>query len=390
MSAVRQRDTVKVQIIGSTIGNVIIPSGKLENFTSLVIRNDITSPSEASFELGDDGTFDSMAQIFQPGVQFQVSINNKPRLRGRVEMNDVPFDAGAGAAVRFTVRTKLSDAMFASARYSIKVKGVSIKTFILALYAQLGYEEKDFVFDQSTARNLITGKKQKRDKRPKNLERIKIPDARVKPPETIYAVADRHLRRYGLMHWDSPDGKIVVGAPNDEQDPIYTFNMYKSKYNKTNNMLSATRTQDWSGVPTYVNVHGVAGKFGYVKSRVSALVPQKEVIDAGFYRPLHIMASGIRNQQLAAAAAAREMAARTRRMDTFDINVDGFSSWNGQEGFLYAPDTVVAVNTDVAGGNGGAYYIHATTLTRNATDGDTTQISALRRGLWDLEAKFSK
>ena len=57
-------------------------------------------PSESSFETGDDGTWDSLGNVFEPGVKFQVYVDELPRMRGRVEMNDVPLDVAAGAVVR--------------------------------------------------------------------------------------------------------------------------------------------------------------------------------------------------------------------------------------------------------------------------------------------------
>lgn len=384
MPAVRPADTVRIEVIGSPT----VRGGTLDNFTSLAIRNDITMPSEAAFEVGDDGTWSQLGDIFQPGVQFQVFVNDTPRLRGRVEMNDVPFDADAGAVVRFTVRTKLSDAMYASADQRIRVKGTSIKDFILALYEPLGFAEADFVFDQSTSRNLSTGREGRKGDIPKDLEPIKVTEARVKPPESVYAAADRHLRRHGLMHWDDPTGKIVVGAPNDEQDPTFTFNMFRG-FNgggdpDTNNVLGATRTRDWSGVPAAVGVFGRRGKRDFTKARVAGRAVQDEVVAAGFYRPLVIIAEGIRTNALAERAAARELAARSKRMDAFSIDVDAFTWWDGQTQTIYSPDTTAMINTDVAGGNAGAYYVHAVTLTRDAIGGDTTQLDVLKRGLWRL------
>lgn len=381
MAAVRPLDRVRVEVIGSTT----VAAGSLENFTSMMIRNDITMPSEASFEVGDDGTWNALGNIFEPGVEFQLFVNETPRMRGRVEMNDVPLDPQAGAVVRFTIRTKLSDAMYASANQGTRVQGASIQDFVLAVYEPLGYTIDDFIFDQSTARNLITGRDATTGEIPADLERIKISEARVKPPETIYAAADRHLRRHGFMHWDDPSGKIVVGAPADDDDPTYTFNMYRQiGKSPMNNVLGATRSRDWSGVPSSVNVYGRGGKRGFTRSNVGATVNDGDVTTANFYRPLHILAEGIRTNELAVRAANRELANRSRRKDGFNIDVDGFSFWNGQESINYAPDTVAQINTDVAGGDGGAYYIHATTLTRDAAAGDACSLECVKRGIWTL------
>lgn len=381
MAAVRPRDQVRIEVIASTS----IAGGNLDNFTSLMIRNDITMPSEASFEVGDDGTWNALGDIFEPGVQFQIYINDTPRLRGRVEMNDVPLDTMAGAVVRFTVRTKLSDAMYASANQGTRVKGASIEDFVLAVYAPLGYTKADFVFLQGTSRNLLTGKNTDTNETPADLARIKVSEARVKPPETIYAAVDRHLRRHGLMHWDDPSGKIVVGAPGDDEDPTYTFNMYRDpSRSMVNNVLGATRTRDWSGVPSSVNVYGRGGKRGFTRSNVGATANDDDVTAALFYRPLHILAEGIRTNELAVRAAQRELSNRSRRKDGFSIDVDGMSFWNGTGITMYAPDTVAMINTDIAGGNAGAYYIHATTLTRDAAGGDACTLDLVKRGIWKL------
>ena len=375
----RPRDTVRVEVVGG---------GSLDNFTSFQIVNDITMPSEASFEVGDDGTWSSMGDVFKPGTKFCVYINDRPRLTGRVEMNDVPFDTQAGAVVRFTVRTKLSDAMYASAPKNVKVKDTSIQEFVLAVYQPLGYVLADFVFSQATARDLLTGRVSDRGVPDTNLEPIKVEEAKVQPSETIYAAVDRHLRRHGFMHWDAPDGRIIVGKPDDLQNPLFTFNMFRSFGGggdpESNNVLGSTRTRDWSGIPSLVEVFGKGGKKGFGKSNVTAAASDADVFAAGFYRPISIIAEGVRTIDLAVRAANRELAARSKRKDGFGISVDGLSWWDGQSSVIYGPDTVAMINTDVAGGNAGAYYIHAVTLMRNASAGDTAQLDMVKRGIWKL------
>ncbi len=387
MASARPLDKIRVEVIGGPdIGaGPVARQQSFANFTSLMIRNDITMPSEASFELGDDGTWTDLNQVFRPGVEFQVFVNETPRLRGRVEMNDVPLDVDAGAVVRFTVRTKLSDAMYASANQGTRVQGTSIREFIEELYKPLGFTSDSFVFAAYASRDIFTGLAKGETKPPTDLEKIKVDAARVKPPETIYAAADRHLRRHGLMHWDSPDGKIVVAAPDDEQDPIYTFNMFRGERSVRNNVLAATRTEDWSGIPSGVNVYGRGSKKGFNSRGVGGTANDLDVTASGFYRPLHIVAEGVRTNALAVSAARRELAARSKRKDAFSIEVDGFSFWDGSNfSPLYSPDTTAAIHTDVAGGEGGAYYLHAVTMTRDVESGDTSQLEVVRRGIWRL------
>lgn len=314
-------------------------------------------------------------------------VNGLLRLTGRVENNDIPLDAAAGSVVRFAVRTKLSDAQYSSARQNTKVSKTSLQAFILALYAPLGYTLADFEFRASTARDLITGKPSGNSGSddPVALERIKIQEARVKPPETIFAAADRHLRRHGLMHWDGPDGKIVVGAPNDTQDPRYTFNAYRDRARSdANNIMGITKVNDVSGMPTAIGVFGVGGQRKFTRAKVAGFAQNDQMAELGFYRPLVMPAESIRTQALADRAAARELSNRSKGFDTYVIENDGLSFWDGQTITNYGTDTVCEINSDVAGGAQGAYYVHRVTHTQNAADGDKTNLVTLKRGLWRL------
>jgi len=357
-----------------------------DRFTSAQVVNDVSAPSEASFEVGDDGSWPDLSKFVAHGARYRVFVNGLQRLTGRVEMNDVPIDAQAGAVVRFTVRTKLQDAFYASAKEDVQVKNVSLLEFLLQLYAPLGFVQSDFVLKASLARDLITGKSSsnKGADLPANLEPIKVTDAKVKPPETIYDAADRHLRRHGFMHWDSPDGKIVVGAPNDTQNPLYFLVSKRANQGRGNNILSASRTQDWSGIPSRVGLYGIGGGRGISRARVSSSLVDQDLLDAGFYRPITVVAEAVRTSALAARAAAREMSNRSKMKDSFDIEVDGLSWWTGTERVPWGIDTVAEISTDVAGGKVGAYYVHKVTTRRNAMDGDVTNLSLVKKGVWKL------
>lgn len=378
----RRPDLVKIELVKSSGIR-----GELNNFTSFKLTNDITCPTEAAFEIGDDGTWDKISDFVLPGTQYRVHVNGRLRMTGRVELDDIPLDPASGATVRFTVRTKLADANFASADPRAKVTKTSVKDFILRLYDPLGYKESDFVFDPATARDLMTGVASNNKGSPVkiDLEDLKLDQAKPNPPETIFGAADRHLRRHGLMHWDSPDGKIVVSAPNDSQDPIYHFAMFrqgKSRY--LNNVMRAQRTLDYSTIPGVIGVYGVGGQFGFSKARVSALAEDKDVQAAGFYRPVMIVAEGIKLKGVAERAAARELSARSKGKDAWDLLVDGLSFWDGSRTIPFGIDTVAEVITDVAGGPLGAYYVYRCILTRDAQNGDTAQLSLLRRGIWKI------
>lgn len=386
----RPRDKVHIQVFSVPDNSGRQTYNILDNFNSFEITNSLTEPSEAAFELGDDSTWNSIDEFIRHGTEYRVFINDNLRLTGRVELNDIPLDSSGGGEVQFTVRTKLADAMFASARASIQVKNQSILDYLVSLYTPLGYTASDFYFPNAAhkSRDLITGKDTSGQGAAKNtpvdLEKIKSKEAKVQPPETIYDAADRHLRRHGLMHWDSPDGKIVVSAPNDNQNPIYSFRSYVGINASANNVISATRSRDWSDIPSKIGLFGVGGSRGFSKAKVSVIALENDLIDAGFYRPIVIMAEGIKTTELADRAVNREMASRSKSKDSWEIEIDGLSWWDGYNNVPVGIDTVADVVSNVAGGPLGAYYVHKVVSRRNASSGDTTNMSLLRRGVWKL------
>lgn len=361
-----------------------VGAGVFDAFTTLKITLDITSPNEAAFEVGDDGSWKELETFIALGRDYQVFVNDRPCMIGRIEVQDAPVDSSGGIAIRFTVRTKLADANYATADPRTSVKGVTLKQFLLDLYRPLGYTESDFVFSQDVARDLITGKTSGGGA-PIDLEEIKEDQAKVNPPESIFAAGDRHLRRFGFMHWDGPDGSIVVGSPNDAQEPRYRFIQKRGKGGAENNVLSLNRSKDYSEVPALVGVFGVSGKKGFTKSKVRSVIADDDVSAAGFYRPILIQAEGIKSQAIAEAAARREMSARSRRKDAWDVDVDGLSFWDGRRRINYGPDTTCSIVSDVLGGATGRYYVHRVELSRTPNDGDTAVLNVLREGIWRLK-----
>jgi prophage tail gpP-like protein len=375
--------------------------GAFDRFTSFALAFDLTQPSEANFELGDDGSWSDLQKFIAHGTIYKIYINGALNLTGRVEVQDVPTDLD-GSVVRFSVRTKMADAAFASADPKTRTAGVTLKQFLLDLYKPLGYTEKDFVFDPNVSRNLMTGKSATSSKPPTNWEPTRQDQAKVKPPETIFQAADRHLRRFGLMHWDSPDGKIVVGAPDDTTSPLYYFRLLQGRNGRDNNLLSANRIRDWSDVPSGVTVFGVNFGSGnqlsaldvQFGSRTTPAVPivkpiksfaiDQDLKDAGFYRPVIIVNEGLRSAAMADRASKRELTNRSKKKQVWELIIDGLSYWDGNSSTPFGIDTVCDITTTVAGGPAGAHLIHRVELSRTPADGDKARLMALQKGLWSL------
>jgi len=359
--------------------------GKFDIFNSLSIVNDYLAPSEAAFEVGDDGTWAELEDITGLGKKFKVFVNDRLRLTGRVELNDIPIDASQGAVTRFTVRTLMADAMYAAAMPNVKVKSTSIKDFIISLWLPLGIKESDFMFLADVSRDLMTGISSDGSHSPVELDKLNEEQAKVNPPETIFQATERHLQRHGLMIWDAPDGKVVIGYPDDKQRPIYTFRMFGDSRRNQNNILTMQRAKDWSGVPGFIYMAGTGGNKDWTKSKVRGFAYQQEVLNSGFYRPVIIVNEGLKNDKMAQMQADLEMANRIKRMDVWTVTVDGLSYWDGSDRIQYAFDTVAEVFSTAAGGPNGAYLVTRVQLNRNVGEGDTAELTLLKRGLWKLQ-----
>lgn len=371
----RYLDTVRIESEDGSSFNI---------FNSLSIVNDLTAPSEAAFEVGDDGTWNELEEITGLGQKFKVFVNDRLRLSGRVELNDIPVDAGNGAVTRFTVRTLMADAMYAAAMPNIKYKSTSIKEFILSLWSPLGVTESDFIFKADVSRNLMTGTSSDGTKSPVELEELKEEQAKVNPPETIAQASERHLKRHGIMIWDAPDGKLVVGAPDDLQTILYQFRMFGEPSRRNlNNVISIQRTRDASGVPGFVYMAGTGGSKDWTKSKVRGFAYQ-DLILKKFYRPVIIVSEGLKNEKLAQHQAERELTSRSQRLDTWTVNVDGLSFFDGMQRYQYAIDTTAEIISSVAGGPSGAYLVTRVQLNRNVNEGDTAELTVIKRGLWRM------
>jgi prophage tail gpP-like protein len=366
-----------------TIESVDGDAGVFDRWTSFDCVNDLTAPAETSFECGDDGTFRSFEKTIAHGNRFRVVLNDRLRMTGRVEAHDVPTDAQGGATVRFVVRTKLADATFASANPKISIQGATLKDIILRSYSPLGYLESDFIFKTDVARDLMTGKSSK-GKKKVDLEKLSLEQAKVNPPETIYEFVERHLLRFHLSHWDAPDGKIVVGAPDDQQAPTYRFILKFGSRGVENNVLKAHRVRDLSDAPSLLGVFGIGGKTDFMKSKIARAIEVPEVAQAKLYRPVLIMDEAIQNRGQAEGRVRREVAARSRRIDCWEVATDGLSFWDGRSAIPFGIDTTADVEIDTAGGATGQYLVHRTRLRRDPEGGDNAELTLIRKGLWVL------
>lgn len=376
-------DTVKITAIAGADRSVTI-----DRCTQYELTRDLTGPSEARFELGDDGTWAELQDVIKIGARYQVEVNGRPFVTGRLLTRAVQTSSGAGSTVQLTVRSRLADAMFAACDPKLMVAKLQLKALIADAYQSIGMTSADLEFIDVADRDILTGSLARGQTRPANEGRsqfrVMFPDeAKVHAPESVYQYTSRHLERFGLTQWDLPNGRIAIGAPNDLQAPACHFTCLRGAgKNQYNNVLSAGRVEDYEGVPDELYVAGYGCGFNVmfaaIKSRVndpvlSNLVPSLK-------RRVIVADGGIFSQAQADARARRELAARSRQKDAYQIEVDGWS----QDGTVYDVNTVADVNIDAAGVPGGAHLIWRVELSGNAQQGHTAKLATVARGIWRL------
>jgi prophage tail gpP-like protein len=158
---------------------------------------------------------------------------------------------------------------------------------------------------------------------------------------------------------------------------------------RTNNLLSATKTEDFEDVPRDLWVFGVGGgrdinratvKFVQFDSTLFSVDPRLSFSA----RTAVIVDESLKTQAQAEARARREMMRRSLQKDTWMLETDGFSYWSGTEAFPYVINTIGNVQVDVAGGASGPYLFYNVTMRGNAHDGMTTCITGAGREVWRL------
>lgn len=375
-----------------------------EDWTSFSLTSTILKPCEASFELGDQTGWDRLTELVDLGSEFRLFVDDRLRMTGRIELLNSVSDARQSATQRFTIRTKLSDAFYSGAPQNVRLAGRTVREFLLALYKDIGLTEADFDFRGDVSRDVMTGRITKGpdafsrrrgiDGRliadpPKGFEAIEETEenSKVQPPESVYEAADRVLRRHGLLHWDGPDGKVVVAAPNDMQDPIGMLRSIRGADDTAgqfNNVLSLERDQDVSEAPTELGVFGMGGKAGFARASVSAVVRNQALIDRGFTRRAAVLDEGLTSKSVANRRACREFVTRSRGLDRIAATLDGLSFRDGAEPIPWAHDTTVEVFDDTLGGVLGVYYVEEVQMQRDAANGDGSRLSLVRQGVWQL------
>jgi hypothetical protein len=373
-----REETVLIESVGGS-GPVL----NVDRATMYEITTDITSPSEARIEMGDNSTWKSFQTAIAIGRRFRVSLNGRSLISGRLLMRAMPLSASAGATVQLTIRTLVADAAFTSCE-PVNVRKATLKSIVLQAYASVGATEKDFQFNADLARDAITGRS-KVTGPPVDLSTITEQDARVQPPETVFSFVDRHLRRFNLMHWDGPDGKIIVGKPNDFQSASYLLQCLRNTP-RGNNLIDIRRTEDYEQVPGELFVYGQGGGRDYTRTKIKASATNPTLLAAVpvLRRRTFIIDESVTTQALAQARAKREMAMRSLQRDSWDVSVAGWCHRYSSRLVPYAIDTVADLCVDTVSPVAAPYYLWRVTYSGDASNGHSARITLAAKGVWSV------
>jgi prophage tail gpP-like protein len=202
---------------------------------------------------------------------------------------------------------------------------------------------------------------------------IALNEARPQAGEMIWNFILRQAKRFGLVPWFSPDGKLIISSPNYGGPVVHKLvRRIVSDPREPNNVISGVQSYQPGEMVSSVTVYGRG--LGNDVARAT-IVGRVENPDCPFERPLVIHDLTIRDRDEAQRRAQREMMRATHGLRTLDYVVP----YHGNARALYATDTVIEVldeSIDVAG----EFYVVARTFSYNREAGSTTELKLVEKG----------
>lgn len=216
------------------------------------------------------------------------------------------------------------------------------------------------------------------------LYQIKIKEAKPQAGESIWEFLNRHAVRNGALMRMTVDGNVMMMGIDDAQDPAHSLRrkvMHRgmsreSEYSsETNNILSGGERVDISTAYTKVIMYG-RGKHGDATRSAFKGVAEDKSDDAPALEKLLVLHdSKIRTQADADKRAAYELAKARQGMHVLEYTLRGHGDGRG----IYAADTVVTVDDDIAGVRG-FYYVTGRSFNLTEGAGPTTTLRMVPKG----------
>lgn len=345
---------------------------ELTNITSWSIDSSfMTSTDSFEFTLYEEDVEKTRGLELQP---VELVVNGQTLLIGRIDSSTRGRD---GYSITFRGRDFMADLVESNADPIVKIKqGDDLLTAITTAAGPLGINT---VFDDDGAmRNLRTGRKVKAKTKPGKRKR-KLNPYKPQPGEGTYEFLNKVGAREAVTLQCGPNrNTIVLATPNYDQAALYQIRRTREQENGVyNNIETAEAIRDFSSFPTFVVVqgaHATAGSKGEhqtqffdvwkiaaaFKSELGRILtnatvssrwlpgkpPANEVLAGTLYRLLVFRDNDARNADQIEKAARRAIADRLKETLRYPATLKGHIA--PDTGALYAPDTIIGVNDDIA------------------------------------------
>jgi len=210
---------------------------------------------------------------------------------------------------------------------------------------------------------------------PGDVERLLIRDARPQVGETVWAFCARHCERLGVLMWFSPLGRLILSSPRYTQEPRYrAVRRYNSTASDPNNILTGGLAESIGDRHSEVKVYGRGNIRSSERQPVTGVATDDSWPSARS-KPLYMQESSIRSSTEAARKALREL--MTNKKDAYLLTYT--LPDHGQNGYLFAVDSTIAVIDEPAGVEG-TFYITKRTFQQDRSGGTMTSIRAVPLG----------
>lgn len=211
---------------------------------------------------------------------------------------------------------------------------------------------------------------------PSDVQRLTIREARPQTNETAWDYLSRLGRRLGLMLWATTDGKIVVGAPQWDQTPLYRLIRRRTpRPDDPNTILGGGLDETLGNSYSEVRVIGRASSSDSdgLRTRISETTLNPDWPAGAPDRIRYIRDPRIRNVSQAQKRGLAELA--RGQSDQFKLRymVDG----HGQGDRLYAQGTVAYVDDEPLGIRGN-YFVRGRTFKADRDSGTMTELRLIK------------
>ncbi len=305
----------------------------------------------------------------------RLSVSGADQLIGRIDKSTVGIDS-EGSAIRYDGRDYIADFIEDNIDPGLTFKeGLNLGELVRQCFAPHGVTTVSSETDV-LSRNVRTGKSTGAPPIP-NFETLKVNDLKPEAGTGAYEFVHGIVARFGCTVQPSlRRDTVLLSKPNYNQPVSYRLTRRKAQGAK-NNIVSATRTRDFSRVPSFVFFTGSQARSGEQSTALSRQIdvpPSVRVVSpslgdvlesamwrgrysdrisrgqrretARLYRSLNHRDSKAKSTEQLESAMFRAFYERLRESFSYEVTVQGHVS--ADTGAVWTVDTLVEVHDEVA------------------------------------------